>query len=58
MVIGIEVFKRYFEQHAGNYIIIGGTACDLIIEEAGFLPRATNDIHLIYKIIPSRVWNP
>jgi hypothetical protein len=24
--------------------IIGGTACDIIIDEAGFVPRATKDI--------------
>jgi hypothetical protein len=25
-------------------VIIGGTACDIIIDEAGFVPRATKDI--------------
>jgi hypothetical protein len=41
MVVGLDVFKKYFEQYPDNYIIIGGTACDIIIGEAGFIPRAT-----------------
>jgi hypothetical protein len=44
MVRGINIFKKYFEEYHDNYVIIGGTACDLIIDEAGFTPRATKDI--------------
>lgn len=47
MVRGIEIFKQYFEAYPENYIIIGGTACDILMEEAGFTPRATKDIDLI-----------
>ena len=47
MVVGIDIFKKYFEQYPDNYIIIGGTACDIIIGEAGFTPRATKDIDII-----------
>lgn len=47
MVRGLELFKKHFDQFADNYIIIGGTACLLIIEEAGFTPRATKDIDMI-----------
>ncbi|MFA5814455.1 MAG: hypothetical protein WC865_02405 [Bacteroidales bacterium] len=47
MVIGSDIFKKYFEPFSGNYIIIGGTACDIIIEEAGFTPRATKDIDIV-----------
>lgn len=47
MVRGIEIFKHYFEAHPENYVIIGGTACDILMEEAGFTPRATKDIDLI-----------
>jgi hypothetical protein len=31
-------------------VIIGGTACDIIIDEAGFIPRATKDIDIILII--------
>jgi len=47
MVIGIEEFRNYFRDYAANYVIIGRTACDIIIEEAGFTPRATKDIDII-----------
>ncbi len=47
MVVGLETFKEYFKEHQDCYLIIGGTACDIIIEEANFTPRATNDIDVI-----------
>lgn len=47
MVRGLNTFKNYFEKYSGNYVIIGGTACDVIIENAGFSPRATKDIDII-----------
>jgi hypothetical protein len=50
MVRGIEKFKEYFKAYTDNYIIIGGTACDLIIDEAGFIPRATKDIDVILVV--------
>ena len=39
MVRGLDIFKKYFEQYPENYVIIGGTACDIIIDEAGFVPK-------------------
>jgi hypothetical protein len=50
MVRGLETFKKYFVPFADNYIIIGGTACDMIIKEAGFTPRATKDIDMILVV--------
>jgi hypothetical protein len=50
MVRGLDKFKEYFEQYFNNYIIIGGTACDIIIDEAGFIPRATKDIDIILVV--------
>ena len=50
MVRGLDIFKKYFEQYPENYVIIGGTACDIIIDEAGFIPRATKDIDIILII--------
>jgi hypothetical protein len=47
MVKGIEKFKEYFAGYEGNYIIIGGTACDILEEKAGQQPRATKDIDII-----------
>lgn len=47
MVTGIEKFRSYFAGHEGKYAIIGGTACDLLFEEAGLPFRATKDIDLV-----------
>lgn len=50
MVRGLEIFKQYFKDYPDNYIIIGGTACDIIIDDAGFTPRATKDIDIILVV--------
>jgi hypothetical protein len=50
MVRGLDTFKKYFEQFTDNYVIIGGTACDMIIDQAGFTPRATKDIDIILVV--------
>ncbi|MFA5296693.1 MAG: hypothetical protein WC389_00630 [Lutibacter sp.] len=47
MVVGLYAFSEHFKDFQDSYIIIGGTACDIIIEEAGFTPRATDDIDII-----------
>lgn len=47
MVIGLDKFREYFKDYPDSYIIIGGTACDLVIDAAGFTPRATTDIDII-----------
>ncbi len=48
MTVFVQVlFKKYFEAYSDNYVIIGGTACDILIEDAGFTPRATKDIDII-----------
>jgi len=64
MVAGIDIFREYFEDFKDNYIIIGGTAGDLIISEADLTPRATKDIDLILviealnRITPDRFLKP
>lgn len=50
MVVGLETFKDYFIEYQDCYLIIGGTACDIILEEANFKPRATDDIDTILII--------
>ncbi len=50
MVNGLNIFKDYFKDYSDNYIIIGGTACDMIIDAAGFTPRTTKDIDIILVI--------
>lgn len=47
MVNGIEKFKEYFAEYTGNYVIIGGTACEIYEEQYAQRPRATKDIDII-----------
>ncbi|MNP98401.1 hypothetical protein D3C85_110180 [compost metagenome] len=47
MVVGLDTFRVHFKDFQDCYIIIGGTACDIILEEAAFTPRATDDIDII-----------
>ncbi len=50
MVIGLDVFREYFAEFQDQYVIIGGTACDIILTDEGFTPRATKDIDLILVV--------
>jgi hypothetical protein len=47
MVVGIEKFKEAFVDFIDNYVIIGGTACDIVLRDTNMRPRATDDIDLI-----------
>ena len=47
MVRGMNKFKEFFAGYDGNYIIIGGTACDILDELEKRVPRATRDIDII-----------
>jgi len=35
-----------FHEYADRYVLIGGTACDLAMDEAGLDFRVTNDLNL------------
>ena len=50
MVRGLDTFKKYFGAFPENYVVIGGTACDVIIEDAELIPRATKDIDIILVV--------
>lgn len=41
------MFKKHFAGFEDNYVIIGGTACDIILQDTDMHPRATNDIDMI-----------
>lgn len=47
MVRGINQFRAYFKDFTDQFALIGGTACDLIMEEAGIVFRATKDIDIV-----------
>lgn len=47
MVKGLETFREHFADFTDRYLIIGGTACDLALTEAGLDFRATKDIDVV-----------
>ena len=46
-MIGIEKFKEYFSVYEDQYVIIGGTACELLMENEELDFRATKDIDIV-----------
>lgn len=44
---GLEKFHEAFEAYSENYVIIGGTACDITMTGTAVRPRATHDIDMI-----------
>ena len=53
MVRGLDLFRDYFKDYTDKYILIGGTACDLAMENMGLNSRATKhlDIDLILEAL-------
>ena len=47
MVNGFTTFKGQFKGYEDQYVIIGGTACDLIMESEELPFRATKDIDIV-----------
>lgn len=50
MVTGIERWKEYFNDYKDKYVLIGGTACNLLEEELDMNPRATKGLDLILVV--------
>ena len=50
MVYGLGKFKEYFADFPNMYVFIGGTACDIILENMGSTFRATKDLDIILII--------
>lgn len=47
MVSGLDIFAEKLKAYFDNFIIVGGTACSLEMNDAGINFRATNDIDMI-----------
>lgn len=50
MVEGLDRFRDHFRDHTHQFVLIGGTACDLIMEEAGLGFRATRDLDIVLLV--------
>ena len=47
MIKGIEIFKDFFKEYKDQYVLIGGAACDIIMEETESGFRATKDLDIV-----------
>jgi len=47
MVRGLERFRAQLGAYADQYVLIGGAACDLLMNEAGLEFRATRDLDIV-----------
>jgi hypothetical protein len=50
MVRGLDIFKEHFNDHLSKFVLIGGTACDLLMDQAGLDFRATRDLDIVLTI--------
>ena len=55
MVRGLDLFRKHFDSYADQFILIGGTAATLAMEQAGLEFRATKDLDIVLHI---EVLNP
>jgi len=49
-MVGIDKFREAFADFKDNYVIIGGTACDMVMSGTVVRPRATHDIDMIVVV--------
>lgn len=50
MVKGLDVFRDHFKSFEDRYVLIGGTASSIVMEEAGMAFRATKDLDIVLCI--------
>jgi len=50
MVKGLGLFKEHFAAFNEQYVLIGGTACSILLEEADLEFRATKDLDIVLCI--------
>lgn len=50
MVRGLDLFRTWFKDYTDQYILIGGTAATLAMEEAGLEFRATKDLDIVLHV--------
>jgi hypothetical protein len=50
LVKGLDLFRNHFKEYGNQFVLIGGTACDLVMGEAGFPFRATKDLDIVLLI--------
>lgn len=47
MVVGVDRFREHFAEHDHQYVLIGGAACELLMDDVGLDFRATKDLDIV-----------
>jgi len=47
VVVGLERWRAHFGDYADRYVLVGGVACDRLMEDAGLAFRATKDLDVV-----------
>lgn len=47
MVTGLETFREYFQDYPNDYILIGGVACELVLNSMHLDFRPTSDFDIV-----------
>ena len=50
MVRGLDIFRTWFASYSSQYVLIGGTAATLAMENAGLEFRATKDLDVVLHV--------
>ncbi|RYH24746.1 MAG: hypothetical protein EON54_24475, partial [Alcaligenaceae bacterium] len=50
MVRGLDIFQERFAPYVDQYVLIGGTASSLVMEDAGLEFRATKDLDIVMHV--------
>ena len=50
MVVGIDRFREYFKEFQGSYVLIGGVAASIAMEELGEEFRLTKDLDIVLVV--------
>jgi len=50
MVVGLDIFREHFKDHIAQFVLIGGTACDIALSQVGLDFRATKDLDIVLII--------
>lgn len=49
-IIGLDVFKQHFSEHMDKFVLIGGSACCVNLDNQGLPFRATKDLDIVMLI--------
>lgn len=50
MVVGLKCWREHFADYADRYVLVGGVACEQVMEEVGLTFRLTKDFDVVLLV--------